>query len=70
MEKTTVHPYCSVNLKREDIKSFLYDAIELPWGYSFTNAANCRIIQSRIRSVAASTRMSSRGRTLKEKRKW
>jgi len=35
MEKTTVHPYCSVNLKREDIKSFLYDAIELPWGYWF-----------------------------------
>jgi hypothetical protein len=35
MEKkeVTVHPYSSVNLKREDLKAILYDSIELPWGY-------------------------------------
>jgi hypothetical protein len=27
-----VHPYASVNIKREDVKSILYDTIELPWG--------------------------------------
>lgn len=32
-EVVAVHPYSSVNLKREDLKAILYDSIELPWGY-------------------------------------
>lgn len=63
MDKTTVHPYCSVNLKREDIKSFLYDAIELPWGYPCFHSANSKTIQSRTRSAEASTLTSSRAET-------
>lgn len=34
MEKRefSVHPYSSVNLKRQDIQEIIYDTIELPWG--------------------------------------
>lgn len=58
-----MHPYSSVNLKREDIKTILYDAIELPWGYPCTNPASWRTIQSLIRWAEESTHTYSRGET-------
>lgn len=58
-----MHPYSSVNLKREDIKTILYDAIELPWGYSSSNQASWRTIQSLTRWAEESTHMYSRGKT-------
>lgn len=64
-----MHPYSSVNLKREDLKAILYDSIELPWGYSWPHSANCSSIPFPIRWGGADTPTSSRELTLPPRKK-
>lgn len=60
-----VHPYSSVNLKREDLKTILYDNIELPWGYLSPHTENFNSTQSLTKSEEVATPMSSRAATSK-----
>ena len=71
MEKkeTSVHPYSSVNLKREDVKAILYDAIDLPWGYSHTHSAHKINIPYHKRWEGAGMLMSLREETRRQRRK-
>jgi hypothetical protein len=54
----SLHPYSNANLKKTDFKATLYDAIEIPWGYSTHYLANFRTTPFHTKSAEEDTLMS------------